>query len=484
MPAQVPTSSQATDQEMKTTAKDETEAHRKSSCTATEPPLVNADDSRCSEDVASHQVSDHDRKSSDADDTSVKSSASSIGDDSLSTLLSNQSSSVESILSTDDERVETLARMQRKFAVRDKVLKRLSRGIDNQKYIKFLRENEEAARREAMRRVKRSGQQRKKERQKIRQEAGSPPHEIVISPKRSNTRDLTLPDEVDNTETHKETHADAEPPVSSFQDIFHGLKRIALFDLYYGVPGHVVILLFCVAHISIYEGLYTATAEITKKVKNQNLVYGVVLLVGLTLSRASGYLWSWINEEKRECVRFDMHNRLRLGTYDARLLRWFRRHTHFKIAVNTLSLYLCFIGVAYWLNVMLYHCCDVRSRLLETLPSTIAESTSEVLNLLEYELPDHIQKTGERKKSCVELQIDLKDYEGHECMDDGWGTGDFSALDDAYIFKYLSQSSYLTLLGVYDTALVTTAGTLIFYTINAGLSVYIIYKAGVPFWEI
>ena len=86
------------------------------------------------------------------------------------------------------------------------------------------------------------------------------------------------------------------------------------------------------------------------------------------LTRLCGGVFYWIKEDKTQCAKFELHNKLRLGHVDARIMRWFRGHPFVSEWMDTLGFYLVSLALSQMIPVFLRFV-DCRDWLISNLPS-------------------------------------------------------------------------------------------------------------------
>jgi len=131
-------------------------------------------------------------------------------------------------------------------------------------------------------------------------------------------------------------------------------------------------MVFCCTHVAIYEFVQIAVADCLElnEYYNQTLVYICVFAVAVILARISGGLYEFTSEDAYNSIKFDMHNKLKLGDLDARFLRRIKKHPTAKLLLDVTSLYLTYISANHFLTeTMLKNLFDKKEIVLEGLPS-------------------------------------------------------------------------------------------------------------------
>jgi hypothetical protein len=79
-----------------------------------------------------------------------------------------------------------------------------------------------------------------------------------------------------------------------------------------------------------------------------NTFDGITLLVCYFIIRATGYLWYFVDDDTYLSVKFDMHNRAKLGYWDARIMLFFQTHSRLASFLNLCSFYTIYAIVIFW----------------------------------------------------------------------------------------------------------------------------------------
>eukprot|EP00563_Minutocellus_polymorphus_P007413 CAMPEP_0181032738 /NCGR_PEP_ID=MMETSP1070-20121207/6893_1 /TAXON_ID=265543 /ORGANISM="Minutocellus polymorphus, Strain NH13" /LENGTH=492 /DNA_ID=CAMNT_0023110137 /DNA_START=150 /DNA_END=1625 /DNA_ORIENTATION=+ len=418
--------------------------------------------------------------SDDESTSSVSSSSSSASSRSMSTVVSeaSASSSSGSVLSSDDDgddndgrchssdNDEDLTdledRMKRKFAGRDKLLKTIARkNKGNRAYVDFLRRNEADVRAEAMKILEEKKQMQKRRRKQRRE---------------NNNNSASI----EGCAVGDSTKCTKSPSPSPFTKAM--VARLVRFEFYHTSGGFVTLFLYCFAHISVYELMSNIFLECTRHTQqSQQMVYTLVLVFALILSRLSGGIFVWVAEDTYASVKFDVHNRLRLADFDVLILRWFRRHPAIKYASDIVSLYLCFMSVSYFLQYwVLPTLLDTRDEILSSLPSMQFDFCRTRLQEM---LGDGLSS------SCS--SIDLSEFiEERVCFDDSNTVSEsgpycydatelgkvLTEEDWEFFAREVSVSSMYSFVGDSQTALTRPAGVIFFYAACAAFSITFLAK--------
>ena len=149
-------------------------------------------------------------------------------------------------------------------------------------------------------------------------------------------------------------------------------RRHMLFELLYSLPAAATMLAYCCTHVAIYELVQSAVADCLQlnEFANQNLVYICVFAVAVLVARLSGSLYEFTSDDEYGRVKFDMHNKLKLGDFDARILRRVKKHPTVKLLLDVTALYLTYISANHLImEAMLKTFFDRTEDVTEGLPS-------------------------------------------------------------------------------------------------------------------
>lgn len=157
-------------------------------------------------------------------------------------------------------------------------------------------------------------------------------------------------------------------------------RDLALFEWNTTAPAVMSLVVHCLGHAALYDGIEVVSEEFKKycelygaaswPVCPEIVALAVMFSMGLIMLRMSGFLYWWLNEVDFRCLKFDYHNRSRLGCWDVRLLLWVKRHPIFQALLYFTGYQLIFMVV----NEIFYstfYLFDQRQRILGALPSEI-----------------------------------------------------------------------------------------------------------------
>ena len=229
-------------------------------------------------------------------------------DASVATVLSTQSQSDdESSVASDSS---CLRQLEIEFKVRDKLLEKLTKGIAPF-YAQVMKENEAAARRQKIQRAQE---------------------------KRGLQSSLPVGAQSKCLHQQRESH----------ETLLLRIRRWMACDLNSTLPGAAHLMLYCLAHSCCFQLIEAVVLAFTKRFKNQDVVAIVGILASILLLRLTGGVWSYLDYTSYCRVKFDMHNRLRMGKMDAYIVRWFRQHGIIRNFLNLVAFYATFEFVVYF----------------------------------------------------------------------------------------------------------------------------------------
>jgi hypothetical protein len=235
------------------------------------------------------------------------------------------SSSEASILSAFEEMEQIGSdyqgweRQERKFEIRDEILDRLSEG-KSEAFVEMLRHHEEAARQ----------RKRKKYGRKLTEKG---------SPRGSHTKIM-------------DASAGTSESMPTDTGLLDEVRRFLLFEGYHSGQAFALIILSSIAGLAVYEMMYYSVLEmigLSAPYVNIDQFHALLIVFGLVGMRTTGYCWRWLLEDSYECVKFELHNRQRLGYWDARLMNYLYRSRKTLVScLNILAFYSAYIGISYF----------------------------------------------------------------------------------------------------------------------------------------
>ena len=319
-----------------------------------------------------------------------------------------------------DETISEEERLTRFFAHRQKLLGRIASSGKSASYIRMLRENEELVKREAMRMVREN---------KVRE------------------NEFAKDDDEDDKNNNNRKQSWRPTMTSRF-------RSFVTFESHHSLPAFACLSCYCVAHLAAYETIHGILSELTRNVNQQDAFFLGLLVVAGVFLRLTGGLWDWLDDDRYRGVKYDVHNRLILGSWDTRIHQWFR--TRLKAAgviLNLLAIYFCFIAISHFQHSLL-GLLDCRQDILAGLPSRGHKVVdTHVVEKLEPPL-SYTAPACDREQWCNKNQM----------------LEHLSAADETYLYSQVSISSYYSLMGYSGAQAVRPLAMILYYFTSATLA--------------
>lgn len=263
-------------------------------------------------------------------------------------------------------------------------------------------------------------------------------------------------------------------------------KETRQFELKQSLPGVAAMILYATAHASNYELISNLVFEGVELVEfcPKWILYTGMLLSGCVLARASGLVWHFTGPLAYKRVKWDYHNRIRLGAVDARWLHWLQEQGEVVLGVvHVIAYYLCYIAVVYFVGQLAIYC-DQREEFLEDMPSVLYQE----------ELAERMEEDPIDTSTFL---CPARDYSPRGLFEsynrtsawDPTGCGNdlviFGPEDEEYFFEVLSKNSNENFLGQeYEIPMFDTPHQLFFYATLTATSVVLMKTAfGFSFWS-
>eukprot|EP00567_Pseudictyota_dubia_P016935 CAMPEP_0197460728 /NCGR_PEP_ID=MMETSP1175-20131217/54761_1 /TAXON_ID=1003142 /ORGANISM="Triceratium dubium, Strain CCMP147" /LENGTH=423 /DNA_ID=CAMNT_0042995877 /DNA_START=498 /DNA_END=1769 /DNA_ORIENTATION=+ len=285
---------------------------------------------------------------------------------------------------------------------------------------------------------------------------------------------------------------DKVPP----EGLMNNAHRRVMFELFHSVSASAMMLIFCTTHVAIYEFLQMFVQDFLElnEYENQTLVYTGVLLVALIMARTCGRLYEWTSDEGYKHIKFDMHNKLIVGDFDARVMSWFKKHPIIREIFDVVSLYLCYLAANFLITeTMMKTFLDTRDNILTKLPSSqYPDISTHIKSMLchgekmfeDATLSNPVQVPATLSTACAVLGGDLCDqhiFESCSRLDEF--RSNLTAADGEYLYDEVSFNTYYKIIGdtsagvyYYEHGMVALLG--VFF-----LGVWILKRSGVGFWD-
>ena len=130
--------------------------------------------------------------------------------------------------------------------------------------------------------------------------------------------------------------------------------NLVLFESHHSVRGLLIISMYCLSSAAFYFMLDILMNHLYQVVFanlfSTSTYYVMLFAMSVGTMRLTGYLFEWTDRETFEFVKFEMHNREKLGYFDARIRRYFR-HTscptrkRMQSYLNFFSFYIAYYAV-------------------------------------------------------------------------------------------------------------------------------------------
>eukprot|EP00978_Attheya_sp_CCMP212_P019771 scaffold55713_cov52-Attheya_sp.AAC.4 len=426
-------------------------------------------------DVTSRPAHNDDVLNDDSSDSASScdstESGAEVSHSSFTTLMSPSDYEEHSILSSDiscssrdrchalDESVEKKKKLMRKFSLRKKEMKRVTRGF-SKTYTALITSNEAHVEREAM----------------LKLEANN-----------------ILPAVNNQTARIHQQQAKSETGFNT-KSFLSNIRESVLFECFNFVPGLFILFAYSVAHVSVYELMSHIFEAYTQELKewSEDQFYFGILGIAFILLRLSGNIFEWISDAHFACVKFDMHNRLRMRKYDARVMLWFRRHPSIQLCMNILCLYTCFISVNHLLDKIvlpgLFDNAKTRKQLIAGLPSMKYDGVSTHIKSFFLSGESQFENKAAAAWDVLDFQFDVDQCYTNTTMSSSWEyyeafRAKLTAQDGLYLENITSVDSYYNLIGDPKAGVYTTKDTVFFFGVASIGSIIFLSRVGVGFWD-
>jgi len=179
------------------------------------------------------------------------------------------------------------------------------------------------------------------------------------------------------------------------------MQRNFLFEIHHGLPMLFLVVLYCFGNAAIYDLVTCVLHKLQLNLKSivfdsdddsesddmgtpgtmiyieptpsdpipdpavarfDDAFHIAVAIVGLAIIRYTGYLWYWSyglkGADHYRAAKLEMHNRLRLGYWDARCMHYMRHHRTLFGVVSLCSFYMVYIATSHFFSGSLYAVID------------------------------------------------------------------------------------------------------------------------------
>jgi len=374
--------------------------------------------------------------------------------------------------SSTETKPYSLKELEMEFKKRDELLDQLLIGIDPI-YASIMRENEKAVRKQKMSSLK---QELKAEEPELKEEKKEEQDNAEVSEEKENEEQDdhyvsdTPPSLGDTTNSNGTTiaHTNATSTITYMEQ----LHRAVAFDIQNVLPGAISLILNCIAFngclevLEIFILLFSSEED-----ENAILLPSLILVASIMVLRITGGIFEWVSDDVFVRVKFDMHNRLRLGNMDAKLVRWFHRHEHVRTFFNAFAFFACSFAVNHFQDQVLGMACDKRESLFEELPSVKHGVITSVSKRVAAGLSEEHLERLLADSSCVAGVCSLDEF--HD---------DLTRQDEAFLLSEISRDCFGELMGSDSAVLVTEWSTFWFSAASVIVTIILLRMMGIRFW--
>jgi len=269
----------------------------------------------------------------------------------------------------------------------------------------------------------------------------------------------------------------------NFMSPIAAIRRSLFFEKFHTAPGSIAIISFCIAHQAFFDVMSTLHGFLCTKIPLSNgALQAGTLFLGLFLTRLCGGVFYWLQDT--QCTKFALHNKLRLGHMDARIMRWFRCHPRVSEWMDIVGFYLVSMTTATVVPGFL-SLFDMRNSFLSDLPSKLYNRHTYARSMLQYSFDEYIYSVEDGgvphgEGSC--LTSDDPSTAGVCFRNDDYMFGWLEHEDNKFVYNNMSPTSYYSIMG-YSRAPVVTTTTIVLYNLCwLSLAMYGLKRNGLGFW--
>lgn len=369
---------------------------------------------------------------------------------------SDDAESDEDMFSSDDEpSPASLKELKKEFKARDELLDQLVQGIDPT-YARMMRENEQAVRKQKML------QSKQKQRPNVDSKASATttkPH-CSSSVRKGDQNGAAIVEEARKV------------------GLMERLYRMVAFDVQNMLPGVLVLILNCIAYTGFGQIVrsFVVLLSRNKEFESQQFLPAAMILLSVVILRFTGGMCDWVNEATNARIKFDMKNRLRLGKWDALVIKWFLGHEFIATYLNVFSFFTAYYAVYAYQEQALALAFDIRHQLFQELPSVKQGLMTSMSKRLATGLGvEHVQRVlGNATCAAGTCSLD----EQNDDLDD------LTLQDEAFLASSMSSDCYVDLMGNEDAILCTETVLFWFYTGCTIAALVVLRMMGHKFWSL
>jgi hypothetical protein len=150
------------------------------------------------------------------------------------------------------------------------------------------------------------------------------------------------------------------------------------FELNTLLPAVISVTLHSLSHIALFDLLNCICEKMRRDISDyfdidyaeyvNAVTYLTIFFIGIAMMRITGDIYWWSNDVDYLSIKFDYHNRIRLGMWDAKIIKMIRSYSVARAALCMIGYYLCYVSL-YPLYIYYGSFYDEKAKLLADLPS-------------------------------------------------------------------------------------------------------------------
>lgn len=331
----------------------------------------------------------------------------------------------------------TMKDLEQEFRKRDKLLKKLVKGIDST-YARIMQENEQAVRKKKLLRLKK--------------------------------KETKGPTSVKNEDASYLTSLNDDEHHTKKIGMWERLYRMFVFDIHNTLQAILVLVLNNIAYTGFAQVVRSFVGLVASD--DPRFVPVALVLSSVVVLRLTGGLCQWVTESTYARIKFDMNNRLRLGKWDAVLMKWFLQHDFLSRHLNAVAFFAVNYAVYIYQEQVFVKFFDIRHDLLQHLPSAKQGVISYVGERLSSGLDkEHVHRVlGDA--TCAAGVCDLSEFDV-----------ELNNQDETFLYSSVAPDCYESLMGNQAAGLYTETNLFLFYTGSMIAAVVILRMIGIKFWS-
>lgn len=207
------------------------------------------------------------------------------------------------------------------------------------------------------------------------------------------------------------------------------------FEMKYTTLATATLLCYCLAHLTIYEIIYTVVLELTDaNVRHYWSIYACIMITGLFILRATGFLWMFLTGKNYRQSKAEIKKQLQQGSWDAIFSNWIDDKPRFKTLLELVGFYLIYISLNFFWSAFLGCMVDQKQELIRLLPSTT--NCREDMDIVDDNcVADGVNTTTACEATC------------------SGSSGDWEDRDYEFIYQNVAKTSYYQFSGYHEAPL-------------------------------